>query len=64
MLATAALVPRTQAGGITNNFNTGSSVVVSYQGAGAATTYGANPVTNSFAGPGTLQSVSFTVFWW
>lgn len=47
--------------GLGGSNNVYTVAVVSYQGAGAATVYGANPVTNAFAGPGTLQSVSFTV---
>lgn len=47
--------------GLGGSNNTYTVAVISYQGSGSATTYGVNPATNSFAGPGTLQSVSFTV---
>lgn len=47
--------------GLGGSNNLYSVAVLSYQGSGAATTYGVTPATNAFAGPGTLQSISFTV---
>lgn len=47
--------------GLGGSNNLYTVAVFSYAGAGLATTYGVNPVTNYFAGPGGLQSVSFTV---
>lgn len=47
--------------GLGGSNNLYTVAVFSYTGAGLATTYGASPVTNYFAGPGGLQSVSFTV---
>ncbi len=47
--------------GLGGSNNLYTVAVFSYAGSGATTTYGVNPATNYFAGPGNLQSVSFTV---
>jgi hypothetical protein len=47
--------------GLGGSNNVYTAAVFSYSGAGATTVYGASPATNSFAGPGSLQSVSFTI---